>query len=176
MNPIAVNTLRTRPGGNDRIFQGSILAAPDLTRFTGLDRLFDVLLDGLSLNRDASARGPQGDVLRPVLDVVKEGNRYLVSVELPGVEAKDLSVDVRDEELTISGEKRRENEMTDKTPEGGTSYYGERYYGRFQRVLALPEDVDGSAITADHKNGVLTITLPRREPAQSKSRSITVNS
>jgi HSP20 family protein len=154
---------------------------PDFNRFAGLDRLFDVLLDGLSLHNTGTQVESKGE-LHPALDIRKEDNRYSINIELPGVEEKDIQVEVSGNELSIKGEKRGESASTNKDNAsqdsvytGNRSYYSERSYGSFMRTLTLPEDVDTGAIAANYKNGVLTLLLPRKEPEQSKSRTITVN-
>jgi HSP20 family protein len=151
-------------------FEVPVLADPP--RFTGIDRLFDVLLDGLSV-RGPVANAAAASVSRPVLDIRKEEKQYVVDVEIPGIDEKDIKVEINDNELTISGEKRSEYNSSAEDA-AATGLYSERVYGTFTRVLTLPDDVDEAAIKADHKNGVLTITLPRKVQEQS-TRSITVN-
>ncbi|MDR1242214.1 MAG: Hsp20/alpha crystallin family protein [Deltaproteobacteria bacterium] len=146
---------------------------PDLNRFSGLDRLFDVLLDGLSLSgRDAQTESKS--TLVPRLDIHKEDHQYSINVEIPGVEEKDMRIEVKGNELAISGEKRYARETQGKGGSSPANYYSERSYGSFTRVVTLPEDVDSNAIAANYKNGVLTLLLPRREPEKSKSRTISV--
>ncbi|MDR1684905.1 MAG: Hsp20/alpha crystallin family protein [Desulfovibrio sp.] len=166
----------TRPYGLPRMSStltapGSA-ALPDFSRFTGIDRLFDVLLDGLSLHGPSTRSGGDG-VPRPALDIRREEKQYVVNVEIPGVDENDIKVEINDNELTISGEKREEYKSSGEN-EDAPGLYTERVYGTFTRVLSLPEDVDEEGITADHKNGVLSITLPRK--VQEKTvRSIAVN-
>jgi HSP20 family protein len=144
---------------------------PDLNKFSGLDRLFDVLLDGLSLSNHAQTENKS--TLLPKLDISKEDHQYSINVEIPGVEEKDMRIEVKGNELTISGEKRYTYETQDKDG-SPANYYSERSYGSFTRAVTLPEDVDANAIAANYKNGVLTLLLPRREPEKSKSRTISV--
>jgi HSP20 family protein len=172
MKAIAV----TRPYGLPRTsgtFTASGSAAlPDFSRFTGIDRLFDVLLDGLSLHGPSARAGVEG-VQRPALDIRREEKQYVVNVEIPGVDQNDIKVEINDNELTISGEKREEYKSSDENADA-PGLYTERVYGTFTRVLALPDDVDEEGITADHKNGLLTITLPRKVEEKT-IRSIAVN-
>jgi HSP20 family protein len=172
MKAIAV----TRPYGLPRINNASTVPSavelPDFSRFTGIDRLFDVLLDGLSLH-GPSPRPGFASIARPALDIRREEKQYVVNVEIPGVDENDIKVEINDNELTISGEKRDEYKSSDENAAAG-GLYSERVYGTFTRVLSLPEDVGEEGITADHRNGVLTITLPRK--AEEKTvRSIVVN-
>lgn len=109
-------------------------------------------------------------VLRPNLDISSDADEYRISVELPGVDEKDVQVELEDNALRISGEKRHEEEDKSK------GYYRvERSYGSFQRILNLPKDVDVAAIKASHKQGVLTITLPRKALAPSENKRIEIS-
>jgi HSP20 family protein len=174
MNAFAITTPRIWPRKGVSHSESGHLAAPDLSRFNGLDRLFDVLLDGLSLS-PAPQRTVSKGAVHPSLDIRGEEKQYLVSLEIPGVEEKDLRVEVSENELTISGEKRSEYEQDPEkaAPTDGV-YYRERIYGTFSRVLTLPGDVDAAAIRASYKNGVLTLALPRKEPEKPNVRSITI--
>jgi HSP20 family protein len=112
----------------------------------------------------------------PALDIRREEKAYIVSLEIPGVEENNLRVDVGENELTISGEKRFEYETRpdENIPRDSSTYYSERAYGSFTRVLSLPADVDAGAIAATYKNGVLTLSLPRKEPEKPSVRSINI--
>ncbi|OLS52764.1 Hsp20/alpha crystallin family protein [Rhodovulum sulfidophilum] len=102
-------------------------------------------------------------------DVVETANAIEVSIELPGMEMKDIEVSVTDDTLTIKGEKRIERQ------EEKTGYYlSERSYGAIYRSLPLPPGVDGSKAEASFRNGVLTIRLPQTAEAQSRVRRIEV--
>jgi HSP20 family protein len=90
-----------------------------------------------------------------------------VSAELPGLEDKDVKVQLANGVLAISGEKKTETEDKDRL-------FSERYYGRFERRIPI-DDVDEDKILASFKNGVLTVTLPKAPQAQSKVKRIAVN-
>jgi len=96
-------------------------------------------------------------LLKPTLDIEATDKEYTVSVEVPGVEQKDVKIEIANNTLTIRGEKKQEKEE-----ETGGYYRMERSYGSFQRVLALPEDADQDDVQAKFKNGVLTLTLSRK--------------
>lgn len=106
------------------------------------------------------------NLLRPSLNIVAKEDHYDISVELPGIEAKDIKLEVKDDCLFISGEKKHENEMKD-----GHCYRSERSYGFFKRTLDLPNDVDQDNITASYENGVMKVNLPRTE-VESKDKKI----
>jgi len=105
----------------------------------------------------------------PTVDVVETADAVDVTAELPGLEDKDVELSVRENVLTISGEKRAEHEQKD---EKRNIFYAERSFGRFERSLTLPAYVDAEKATATFKNGVLTIHLPKVE--QHKSRTIRI--
>jgi len=91
-----------------------------------------------------------------------------ITAEVPGMSDKDIELLVDDGVLTLRGEKKSETEDKDRG-------YSERFYGRFERRIALPSGVDQKAAKADFKEGLLTITLPRTEEAE-RSRRIPINS
>jgi HSP20 family protein len=107
--------------------------------------------------------------LKPTLDLAATDKEYTISVELPGVEANEVKLELVNDTLKVSGEKRQEKEEKEKD-----FYRMERSYGSFQRVLSLPEDADQANIRAVFKNGVMTITLPRKPLPQSEVRQIEV--
>ncbi len=145
-----------------------------------MDKLFDSFFKNISGTgtADEMRQGGSGTALSPNLDVSGDEKRYFISVELPGVEENDLRVEVDKDTLIIHGEKKHEVEEKQETQEqtgNGKVYFRmERSYGSFYRMLTLPEDVDKEAITASHKDGVLTITLPRKEFSPPQNRTIAI--
>lgn len=124
------------------------------------------------------AEGPWGrmtDVLRqvpdfvPSLDLKSDAAAYTLSLELPGVSPDDVKVEVLDNTLTISGEKKAE-----ELPKDASQHVQERSYGSFSRSMSLPEDADVDNIGASHKDGVLTITVPRKAPEKPQARAIAI--
>ena len=104
----------------------------------------------------------------PNVEVNETANEVKVIAELPGLEEKDVQLELRDGWLTISGEKRSETEDKERR-------FSERYYGRFERAVPV-EDVDQDKVEASFKNGVLTVTLPKLPTAQQKVKRIAINS
>lgn len=106
----------------------------------------------------------------PSINVTESDNDIQVTAELPGVDEEDIDVTITRDMLTIQGEKKEETE--DK----GKNYYrAERSYGSFRRTVSLPgEVVDTGKAEATYKNGLLTITLPKREEARATSKQIEV--
>lgn len=95
----------------------------------------------------------------PQVDFSEDVNNHVIHAELPGVAPDDFHVEVKDNVLTISGEKRSVVEKPN---------YVERSYGSFQRSFTLPTKVDKDAIEANMKNGVLTVLIPKAEKEDSK--------
>lgn len=99
----------------------------------------------------------------PRVDIFDDGNNFVLSAELPGVSREDLDIDVKDNRLTIKGEKKLENN-TEK--EGYLRV--ERSYGLLERSFFLDDNIDRENIQADYKDGVLHLTLPRKQEEPSK--------
>jgi len=103
------------------------------------------------------------------VDIAGSEKEYVISAELPGVDEKDIHVELRGDSLILSAEKRQEAKS-----EGKGFYRIERSYGSFQRVLAVPDDADTDAVKASYKKGVLTVTLPRKASIAPVSRRIAI--
>ncbi len=125
---------------------------------------FDNLFDGL-ISRFES---PQSHVVPP-LDIIETEQDFVVKANLPGIDRDDLSVSVKEGILTIEAESKTEN--VEKN--GETVIRLERHSGKYLRRLRLGKMIDESAISADYKDGVLTLTVPRRE--QEEGRKISIN-
>jgi HSP20 family protein len=139
-----------------------------------IDRMFDSFFrefgfPSLGFGRQ-SAPPAQSEWLKPTLDIAANDKEYTISVELPGVDEKDVQLELSGDTLVIRGEKKQEKE------EKGKNFYRmERSYGSFQRVLSLPEDAEQDGIVAAYKHGILTITMPRTAKPAVKSKQITIN-
>jgi len=105
----------------------------------------------------------------PRMDLAETDNEITVKAELPGVEAKDIDINVTGNTLTVRGEKKH-----DREEKGRDFYYAERRYGGFHRAVQLPAPVDPDKVNAEFKNGVLTVTLTKHP--ESRPRKITVRS
>ncbi len=105
----------------------------------------------------------------PLVDITEEEKEYLIRAELPDMKKEDVRLTVENGVLTISGERKFEKE------EKGRKYHRiERAYGSFVRSFSLPEDADGSKVTADFKDGLLQVHLPKSVKATPKAIEITV--
>ncbi len=139
------------------------------------------LFRGLDDNRDATSfldwalrgwpedgAGPAGGGWTPSVDVYDGPDHLLVKADLPGVARDDIEISVQDDVLTLKGEKKRVPENA-----GESTVRGERFWGAFSRSFSLPAGVDASKARASYRNGVLELTLPKREEA--KPRQIRVD-
>lgn len=138
-----------------------------------IDQLFNHFFKGFAPSFQGSATPfslSQSVLFKPQVDLSASDKEYVLTVEIPGVNEKDISVDVRAGTMTIKGEKKQEKEEKEKD-----FYRIERQYGAFQRVLSLPEDVDQDNIKANFKNGVLTVTMPRKALPAGEVKEIKVN-
>lgn len=105
----------------------------------------------------------------PAMEITETPTEMLVSAELPGLETKDVDISVDDDLLTISGEKTEEKSTDDRK-----FHLWERHYGAFQRSFSLPRGVDASKISAQFKNGVLKVHMPKTPEQQAKGRKIEI--
>lgn len=125
-----------------------------------MDRLFDAFAGRLTRGRDDG-------YWIPPLDVEETKDAVIVRAELPGMKKEDIKVAISGDTLAISGERRHEAEE-----KGKTFCRIERAYGRFQRSVVLPAEIDGDKAKAAYKAGVLELTLPKS--ARSKAHEINV--
>jgi len=143
------------PVGRDRG-----IAAP-ANSFMSLQREIDRLFDDFTRGFPTFGNG-KADLL-PSMDVTETDKQIEITAELPGLEEKDVQINVADNLLTIRGEKQAEKEEKDKDYR-----LIERSYGSFERTLELPAGVNTDAIQASIAKGVLKVTVPKPAPAQSK--------
>ena len=125
---------------------------------------------GMRLFQDSVNRlfaEPNGRPWVPAVDIQETDHELVVKADVPDIEMKDIDVRMENGTLTLRGERKFEGKS-----EGGW-HRVERSYGTFERVFTLPDTVNPEGVKADYKNGVLTITLPKKEVA--KPRQIKVN-
>jgi HSP20 family protein len=105
----------------------------------------------------------------PALDVRESETAYTVLAEVPGLAAKDVQVYTSDGCITLAGEKKEETETHEK------GYWRqERSYGSFKRVVPMPADADIDSVAAEMKNGLLTLTVPKKTDDSAKSRKVDI--
>ena len=121
---------------------------------------------GLAPQRPTNGREENRGVAQwlPLVDIAEDDKEYSIKVELPEVKKEDVKVTVESGVLTISGERKFEKEEKDR------KYHRvERSYGSFTRSFTVPDDADDSHVSAEFKNGVLTVRLAKSEKARPKS-------
>ena len=116
-----------------------------------------------------SGRGLSKQAFRVAVDIREENDAFYVDAEVPGLSAEDVKVDVEKNVLTLSGERKVEKEEKE-----GTFRRVERHYGSFSRSFSLPETVDTDGISADLKDGVLELRLPKKQAPTPKQISVNV--
>jgi len=105
----------------------------------------------------------------PRIDILERENAYELYAELPGIEKKDITITIKDDMLMLSGEKKAEEKR-----EGEDYFCCERRYGTFQRSFRMAEPIDPKEITAEFTNGVLKISIPKKEVKEAKTAKIEI--
>ena len=139
---------------------------PILSLHREMNRLFEDVFRGFDLSPFSTDRW-NGTTSWPRVEISETEKEMQVTAELPGLEEKDIEVELANGVLAIRGEKKTETEDKDRL-------FSERYYGRFERRIPL-DDIDEDKIGASFKNGVLNVTLPKSPTAQQKVRRIAIN-
>lgn len=103
----------------------------------------------------------------PAVDVYEEQDKFVISAELPGLNKNEINIDFKDNFLTVSGEKKAEVKS-----EKENFIRTERRFGRYERRFRIPDYVDPEKIVAVYKNGILKISLPRKEESKPKKINI----
>ncbi len=132
--------------------------------FAELERIrkeFDRLFDEMTVTETEK-------VFAPVVDVYETDSELVIKAEIPGAKKEDIEVSIKDNAVHIKGEKKEEKE--EKTE---TVHRVERFYGRFERMIPLPTEVDTEKAKAEYKDGVLEIRIPKTET--SKERKIQIS-
>jgi HSP20 family protein len=139
-----------------------------------INRLFDQTFHDFgfsSFDFDRPLLHSTGGMLRPVTDLAASDKEYTATVEVPGAEKDDIKIEVANNVMTIRGEKKQK-----KKEEKKDYYRQERFYGSFQRMLSLPEDADQENIKATFNQGVLTVTIPRKDTPKPDVKEIEIHS
>ena len=103
----------------------------------------------------------------PATEVVKEGDKWIVAIYVPGVAPKDVEIEVVGQTLRVRGERKRTTSME--------PYISEVTYGRFEREFTLPSDLDADRVKAHYRDGVLELTLPVKESAKPRRIEVSTN-
>ena len=104
----------------------------------------------------------------PAAEMTETDDAVILKLEIPGMEAKDLNIQVTEDSVSISGERKLENHVEDKN-----KTRSEFYYGQFQRVIPLPVSIQNTKVVADYKDGILHLTLPKL--VEEKNKVVKIN-
>ena len=133
---------------------------------TGMESTMDRLFDGFFEDTDTKL---MGRTWSPSVDVSETESEIVFTAEFPGLEKDEIDISVNEGRLTISGERRFTEEKETK------HHRVERWYGNFYRSFLLPKSADPEKISANLKNGVLTVTMPKKEEAKPRQIPVSVN-
>lgn len=129
-----------------------------------MDRLFE---DMLTVNDDNwMGLHNMGGMWTPAVEIEEKDKELILKAAIPGIDVKDLEVEVSEDRVTISGEHKEEKSTEDKDK---NYFHSEFHYGKFQRIIPLPVAIKTEEIKSDFEKGVLTLTLPKVEDAPKKS-------
>lgn len=126
-----------------------------------MDRLFDNFF-GMT-----PASTERGAVWSPAVNVREDENNFYIEAELPGMKKEDIDLEIEQNSLCIKGDRKFE-----KKEEGENYHFVERSYGSFYRSFSLPSNVDAEGISAEYKDGVLQVTVPKKEEVKPKKVEI----
>ncbi|MBI4690639.1 MAG: Hsp20/alpha crystallin family protein [Nitrospirae bacterium] len=113
--------------------------------------------------------GIEREDISPTVDIFEEDNDVVVKAELPGMKKEDIDVNITDNTITISGEKKKEEKVEKK------NYYRvERSYGSFTRTFRMPSEVQSDQAKASFKDGVLEVKIPKTEEAKKKEKKVEI--
>lgn len=154
--------------------EASLISSPLLSTRSPFLRGRDIFRDYARM-MDQMFRGPsmletlEEDLLSPRVDVVEDEKSVEVTADIPGIDEKDIKLELRNDTLWIEGERKEE-----KKSEGRNFYRSERSYGAFERGIGLPCEVEKGAVEASFKNGVLKVVLPKTKEAREEVTSIKI--
>ena len=129
------------------------------------NKLFNDTFSRVGSEEDLAARA-----WTPAVDIYETDQDLVLRAELPGINPNDVEVRVEDNTLYLKGERKFDNEVKD-----GNYHRVERAYGMFTRSFALPGSIDPNHVVAEYKDGLLTLTMPKREEAKPKTIKINVS-
>lgn len=128
--------------------------------FAEMERMFD------DLGQKPATKA--AEAFAPACEIWEDENHYFMSVDLPGVNKEEIKVEVNENNLTISGERKLEKKVGDER----NAKYIERKYGAFSRIFTLPSTADCDKIEAHHENGVLNLSVPKTTVARTRKIEI----
>ena len=138
---------------------------PMMSLFDEMNRFFEDVIPGASSEQGVKALGQ----FSPKIDVKENPNEFILTGEFPGMEDKEITLELSDNTLTLSGEKKSEHEHKE-----GEKVYVERTYGSFSRTIPFQVEIDEDNARAEMKNGVLTIHIPKSSKAVRGAKKLTI--
>jgi len=138
----------------------------NITRYDPFGDLFDDLFKGFLVRPVGFERDEP--VRQMKLDVTEQNGEYRVVAELPGVKKEDIKINVEGDAVSIAAETRAERDVKD----GERLLHSERYFGKISRAFRLGQEIDQSRASAKYVDGVLELTLPKKETASAKQIAI----
>ena len=139
---------------------------PVLSLHREVNRLFDDVFRGFDLPSTFGRLSGAG--MWPNVEIAETDRDLRITAELPGLDEKDVEVLLEDGMLILRGEKKSETDDGDR-------YFSERFYGRFERRIAVGSEIDQDKVKGSFRNGILTVTLPKTETARSRTKRIAIN-
>lgn len=145
-----------------------------ITKYSPFTTEFEDFPAGLRVFQDSLSRlfsEPASRPWSPAVDIFETENELVLKADMPDVDPKNVAIQMENHTLTLKGERKFESENTN-----GKGYHRiERSYGKFVRAFSLPDTVEGDKVKADYKNGVLTVTLPKKEVAKPRTINVEIN-
>ena len=132
-----------------------------------MDSLFEQFLSRSSLSR--LSKGLSELTYMPVAEIDETDTEIYLKLEIPGMSVEDLDIQVTDDTVSITGERQSEHKL-----EEGDRVRSEFHYGKFERIIPLPSPIDRDHVTAEYKDGILSLKLPKSEEHQEKAIKIKV--
>jgi HSP20 family protein len=144
-----------------------------VAKYVPITAEFEDFPAGLRLFQDSLSRlfsEPASRPWSPAVDIFETQNELVLKADLPDIDPKLVGIQLENGTLTLRGERKFESENN-----GKGFHRIERPYGQFVRAFSLPDTVEGDQVKADYKNGVLTVTLPKKEVAKPRTINIEIN-
>lgn len=135
-----------------------------------MNQLFDDFFRGFGLKPSPETAGALS-AFTPQIDMSEDDKSVKVIAELPGMNEKDIDINLSKDSLTIKGQKKEEKEQ-----KGEQTYYAERSFGSFTRVIPLPTEVNPDKAEANFSNGVLTVSMPKMHEEKKEQKKIEIKS
>jgi len=142
-----------------------------LTMLNDMDRIFDDFRTDWETLFVPPKTGQGALIRQPLVDITDDGESYVLKAEVPGIKKEELSIEVTENAIEISGEASSEKEEEDKE----TGFVRrERHYARFHRSLPFPEKIIPEKVDAQLDDGVLTVRVPKAAPPEKKTKKVEV--